>query len=265
MIRRLVLIAALLSPCVAQAADPRIRNLTYDPDAVVRVEGRLSTAVQIVFAEGEEILQVALGDSDAWEAAPQGRLLFLKPLTAKATNLIVSARGPDGRTRSYAFELSVSRAVGPWMLRFTYPADDKTRMAQLIDAKEAALRRRLTQLRLDRGAVEGPRNLAWSVQGAQALQPSEVSDNGKFTALRFPGGQAIPAVFAVAPDGAETLAPFDVRGEFVVVHGVHAQLRLRQGRQVVCLWNEAYDPRGGGAPSGTATNGVQRTDGAGRP
>ncbi|MDG2520510.1 TrbG/VirB9 family P-type conjugative transfer protein [Caulobacter segnis] len=265
MMHIILICLALLAPAAAQAADSRIRTVDYDPDAVVRIEGRFSTAVQIVLAEGEEILHVALGDSAAWEAAPEGRLLFLKPLAARTTNLIVASRAPDGSTRNYAFELRVAKSPGPWMVRFSYPAAERAKVAALIDAKEAALRRRLQQLRLDRGAVEGPRNLAWSLQGAAALQPSEVSDNGRFTVMRFPGGQAVPAVFAVASDGEESLIPFDVRGEFVVVHGVHAQLRLRQGAQMLCLWNEAYDPRAGGAASGTATTSVRRIDKESRP
>ncbi|WP_269714865.1 TrbG/VirB9 family P-type conjugative transfer protein [Caulobacter sp. NIBR2454] len=255
-----VLLAASASS-LAIAADPRIRTLAYNPDAVVRVEGRFSNAVQVVLGDGEEILHVALGDSTAWEAVAEGRLLFLKPLEARPTNLIVATRAPDGSIRNYAFDLKVAarKDDGPWMLRFTYPADDRVRLAAVVDAKEAQLRARLIQLQLDRGAVEGPRNLAWSLQGSVTLAPSEVSDNGRFTVLRFPGGQAVPAVFAVAPDGEETLAAFDVRGEFVVVHGVHAQLRLRQGRQVACLWNEAFDPRRGGAASGTAADEVVRS------
>lgn len=260
MMRACLLALALLAPGAASAADARIRTVTYDPDAVVRVEGRFSTAVQIVLAEGEEILHVALGDSAAWEAAPEGRLLFLKPLAAKPTNLILATRAPNGSTRSYAFELRMAKGPGPWTIRFSYPQDQKAKAAALIDAHEIALQRKLQQLRLDRGAVEGPRNLNWSLQGAASLQPSEVTDNGLFTVIRFPGGQSIPAVFAVAEDGAESLTPYDVRGEFLVIHGVHRQLRLREGGQVLCLWNDAYDPRAGGAASGTATPQVQRTD-----
>lgn len=259
--RRFLLAGAItLLAATAAKADPRIRTTAYDPEQVVRVEGRLSTAVQIVFAEGEEIRHVAMGDSTAWEVAPEGRLLFLKPLEPRSTNLIVATRAPGGGARNYAFELRVSKAAGPWMLRFSYPTEEKALVAAVIDAREEALRARLLQLKLDRGAVEGPRNLAWTLQGSGSLQPSEVSDNGRFTVLRFPGGQDVPAVFAVGADGAETLAPFDVRGEFVVVHGVHPQLRLRRGGEVLCLWNEAFDPRSGGAASGTAAPDVRRLE-----
>ncbi|MBY0398306.1 MAG: TrbG/VirB9 family P-type conjugative transfer protein, partial [Thermoleophilia bacterium] len=81
--------------------------------------------------------------------------------------------------------------------------------------------------------------------------PSEVTDNGRFTVLRFPGAQPMPAVYVVNPDGTEALVPFDVRGEFLVVHRIAAQLRLRRGREVLCILNGAY--QAAGAPTGTAT------------
>ena len=90
-----------------------------------------------------------------------------------------------------------------------------------------------------------------SLPSTSAIAPSEVTDNGRFTVLRFPGAQAIPAIYAVTPDGSESLVPFDVRGEFLVVHQTAARLRLRRGREVLCVFNRAYRPHG--APTGTAT------------
>jgi type IV secretion system protein VirB9 len=83
--------------------------------------------------------------------------------------------------------------------------------------------------------------------------------------LRFPGAQPLPAVYAVAPDGSEALVPFDVRGEFLVVHQTAAQLRLRKGREVLCVFNLAYQPTG--QPTGTATSApdVDRTLRTGAP
>lgn len=98
------------------------------------------------------------------------------------------------------------------------------------------------------------------VQGASALEPSEVSDNGRFTILRFPAGQVIPAIYQVTPDGTESLVPFDVRGEFVVIHLTAAQFRLRRGHDVLCLWNKKPDPYGLNLGTRTASPDVDRTD-----
>jgi type IV secretion system protein VirB9 len=128
-----------------------------------------------------------------------------------------------------------------------------------LAASATALEERLVGLELQAGAIEGRRNLAYSVQGDARLQPSEVTDNGRFTVLRFPGAQPIPAIFEVAGDGSERLVPYDVRGEFVVIHGVTAGLRLRHGGSVLCIFNDAFDPRGVSTGTGTASPVVDRT------
>jgi type IV secretion system protein VirB9 len=97
------------------------------------------------------------------------------------------------------------------------------------------------------------------VQGSSAIQPTEITDNGQFTALRFPNQRELPAFFSVNPDGIESIVPFDVRDEFVVIHGVFAQLRLRRGNVVLCVFNEAPDFYGRDPKTGTASSVVERT------
>lgn len=240
----------------AGVADPRIKTIDYDPLQVVRIVGVFRTATQIRFSAGETILHVALGDSSGWEVAPETNILFAKPTAPRApTNLLVTTRTASGETRHYAFELAArgGRASRDafFVVQFRYPAAEKLKLERALSVEAQALERRVVQLRLERGVLEGPRNLAYELQGPTAIAPSEVSDNGRFTVLRFPGAQPVPAVYAVSPDGSEALVPFDVRGEFVVVHQTAAQLRLRKGREVLCIFNLAYQPAG--RPTGTAT------------
>lgn len=251
----------------AGPSDPRIKVIDYDPWAVVKVTGVFRTATQIVFGEAETILHVAVGDTSGWDVVAEKNILFVKPKAAHGpTNLIVTtSRGAT--TRNYTFELSTrggssSRETKDtvFVLRFRYPNDEKALAAGAVSAEAAALERRVLELKLDRAAVMGPRNLAYAVQGASSLQPTEVSDNGRFTLLRFPANQPLPALYEVGADGAESLVPFDVRGEFVVVHAVVPQLRLRRGREVLCIYNEAYEPYGRNPATGTAAADVERTD-----
>ena len=266
----LAAVLVLAEPAAAQdQADPRIRELAYDPAAVYRIAGAYRAATQIVFSPQEAIRHAAIGDSVAWEVAAEGSVLFLKPRERPAaTNLLVVTERA-GEIRHYAFELVAGepgdRTAVAWQVRFRYPADDQARAAQALAVQAEAAEARLIGLELQRGVLDGPRNLAWSAQGDAALQPSEVSDNGRFTVLRFPGVQALPALFEVGEDGSERLVPYDVRGEFVVVHGVVRGLRLRRGRSVLCLFNDAWDPRGAAAGTATASPAVERTATGGRP
>ncbi len=129
----------------------------------------------------------------------------------------------------------------------------------LVYTRAVALQAGAIRSALDLAVLEGKRNLSYSVQGSPAIQPSEITDNGQFTALRFPNQRELPAFFAVNPDGSERIVPFDVRYEFVVIHGVFAQLRLRRGREVLCVFNEARDFYGRDPKTGTASSIVERT------
>lgn len=237
-----VMLSALTAPVSAlqhpQAGsrDSRVRTVVYDPSNVVKVNGVIRASTQVLFAEGEEIAHVAIGDAVSWEIAPAGNILFLKPRERHpATNLQVVTTRRDGRKRSYQFELSIdegSLAESYFVVRFSYPEDEAE-----VRRAEASLRRSAAEA----GAVDqtfalsdatGPRNWRYSAQGAAALEPDGVYDDGRETYLRFEGNREIPAVYLVASDGTESLVPKDVRGELVVVHAIGRELRLRQGSQV---------------------------------
>lgn len=248
-------------------SDPRIKVIDYDPWAVVKVTGVFRTATQIQFGDDETILHVAVGDATGWDVAAEKNILFVKPKAPRGpTNLIVTtSRGAE--TRNYTFELSTragssSRATSDtvFVLRFRYRADETAKAAAALSVEAAALERRILELKLDRAVVEGRRNTNYAVQGASSLQPSEVSDNGRFTVLRFPANQQVPALYQVEANGTESLVPFDVRGEFVVVHAVVRELRLRRGREVLCIYNQAFEPYGANPATGTAAGDVERTD-----
>lgn len=254
-------------------SDPRIKVVDYDPWAVVKVTGVFRTATQILLGPDETILHVAVGDATGWDVVAEKNILFVKPKAARPpTNLIVTtSRGTE--TRNYTFELSTRAGSSArntpdtvFGLRFRYPLDEKAAAAEALTGQAAALERRIVGLKLDRAVVEGRRNLNYGVQGATALQPSEVSDNGRFTVMRFPANQQVPAIYQVESSGTESLIPFDVRGEFVVVHAVVRQLRLRRGRDLLCIYNQAFEPYGVNPGTGTAAPDVQRTDqGASKP
>lgn len=250
------------------APDARMREVVYAPGEIYRVAGAFRTATQIIFSPEETIRHAAIGDSVAWEVAAEGSVLFLKPRERhQATNLlVVTDRG--GEARHYAFELAArepgARASTAYQIRFLYPEDDRARAAAALARVTQEAEDRLIGLELRQAALQGPRNLAYTVQGEVQLQPSEVSDNGRFTVLRFPGIQAVPAIFEVGSDGAERLIPYDVRGELVVIHGVTRGLRLRRGSSVLCIFNEAWTLHGATATT-TAVPSVERLTTGGRP
>jgi type IV secretion system protein VirB9 len=253
------------------AQDNRIREVIFDENQVFRIVGVFRSATQIVFSPGERVEHVALGDTISWEVAPAENSLFIKPRErAGPTNLIVITRSNTGN-RTYTFELSARRgSIGErttdtfFKVAFRYPREEaaaaQAAATQAAYTQAVALQSGAIRSALDLGVIEGTRNLKYSVQGSSEIQPSEITDNGQFTALRFPNQRELPAIFAINPDGTESIVPFDVRDEFVVVHGVFAQLRLRRGKKVLCIFNDAPDFYGRDPKTGTASSIVERTD-----
>jgi type IV secretion system protein VirB9 len=248
-------------------ADARIREVNYTDGNVIQIRSAFRTATQIEFAPGEVIKFVAMGDTVSWEVAPADNSLFVKPRErAGSTNLIV-VTDFQGTKRNYTFELSAvagARAPGTFFkVRLRYPQYEalQARLAQQRAQLTAALAAQNGAIKsaLDIGVLEGKRNLNYKVQGSTALQPSEVSDNGQFTVLRFPNQREIPAIFTVNPDGSEATASFDVRDEFVVVHGVYKEMRLRRGKVVLCIYNESPNFYGRDPKTDTASEVVERT------
>ena len=174
--------------------DQRIREVNYTDGNVIQIRSGFRTATQIEFAPGEVIKFVAMGDTVSWEVAPADNSLFVKPRErAGVTNLIVVTEF-QGTKRNYTFELTAvanARAPGTFFkVRLRYPEYEAQQRA--IATQEAQLRAALAaqngaiKVALDLGVLEGKRNLNYKVEGASALQPSEVSDNGQFTVMRFP-------------------------------------------------------------------------------
>lgn len=242
--------------------DARVRTIDYDPDEVVTVIGQFRHAIEIRFGAGETVTQAALGDTISWQIAPVGNVVFLKPRErAPGTNLIVLTQD-GGTTRTYHFNLSLGTSATMYAVRFRYPQQAKVlsaAQAQIAEIEAArAMERHVVKSALDHAVLEGRRNFEYTEQGNALLQPSEISDNGEFTVMRFPGHADIPSIFAVGVDGTETIVPYDVRDDFVVIHAVYRQLRLRRGKAVLAIFNEAPERNERGDRTGTVSNIVER-------
>ena len=265
---------------LASRFDPRVRTVAYNPMNPVRLVGSTFTSTQIIFATGETITHVAIGDSDAWLPQPTGNLLFIKPIEVRApTNMQVVTSRPDGSVRSYQFEL-IARAAPtmsaaqvasldstvpdiapatPFAIQFIYPEDAREAALAARRRQAASADERLAQSRLAVDYFYGPRNWRYAAQGSKAIEPMEVSDNGRLTAMRFPGNSTIPTIYAIAADGQETIIPYTMRGDVAVVSTTAREFRLRYGGEVLRIINKAYDPVGQNPGTGTTTPEVVRS------
>ncbi|SFU15959.1 P-type conjugative transfer protein VirB9 [Mesorhizobium sp. YR577] len=245
--------------------DSRVRFVDYRPYNITRIIGSLRSSVQVEFAADEEIAHVALGNSVAWEVAPAGNILFLKPRESQpVTNISVVTTRRDGSTRSYQMELTVrdgSVEVGQntyFYVKYRYPADEADRRRQVAAARAVAAQAKEADNVLAIHEAYGPRNWRYSAQGSQALEPQSVYDNGKVTTFAFVGNQEMPAIYIENSDGTERLVPKSVDGNVVLVHAISRKFILRRGGDVLCVFNEAYHRVGINPNTNTTSPSVER-------
>lgn len=209
--------AAQIQP-VPGDADPRLQSVDYEPGRVVQLRGAPGYQLMVELSPDEQVQNVAIGDSSAWQVSINraGDRLFLKPTVADvSTNLTVVTS-----VRIYNFELyAVPGPSGdlPFTVQFRYPAL-KTQAAdpQYVDVSAAS--RRLSRYR---------------ISGDRELRPAAVTDDGQRTYIRWPVGAPIPAIYAPDRAGKEAL----VNGmmgtdDIFVVDGAPQMLIFRIDRTV---------------------------------
>ncbi|TAV45538.1 P-type conjugative transfer protein VirB9 (plasmid) [Rhizobium leguminosarum] len=247
------------------AQDSRVRFIDYQPYNITKIVGTLRSSVQIEFAADEEIAHVALGNSVAWEVAPAGNILFLKPRENQpVTNISVVTTRRDGSTRSYQMELTVRDGTVEagqntyFYVKYRYPADEAERRRLETAARAQAAQAGEADKVLALHEAYGPRNWRYSAQGSAALEPQAVYDNGKVTTFAFAGNQEMPAIYMENSDGSESLVPKSVENNLVLVHSISRKFILRRGGDVLCVFNEAYDRIGINPETNTTSPSVER-------
>lgn len=219
--------------------DPRIREITYDPNQVVQLRGHLGFEMAVQFNDDERIENVSIGDSLSWQVTPNRKatMLFIKPMAkSQPTSMtVVTSR------RIYTFMLlvsdstSVNDARAMLRLRFLYPAppppEPPPPPLPAPDADPAQL------------------NFDYSYKGAKSLQPARVFDNGKATYFEFAANRDVPAVFVVGTDGKEEMANTRVSGKYTVADMTARIFVLRYGKAKLEVRNVGRLP---GAPARAA-------------
>jgi type IV secretion system protein VirB9 len=273
------LVLTCSAPAAAQKTDPRLREVIYDPQAVITVPVKRGVVALIALDNDESIAEVAAGlggdcakPESAWCVAAQsgGRHVFVKAKSSAtaANNLVVVT---DRRTHAFRLVVMEDGDARPPVYRLTVkappPAASSPSLAQGTPTPAMALptlpppppagqvvadrlRTKPQVLNTQYSVADGP--------GSQDIVPTLVFDDGRFTYLRFPGNREVPAVFHVLGDGSETLVNARMEDDLLVVDRVSRKLTLRAGNAVVGLWNEAFDLDGKPPGNGTTVPGVHR-------
>ena len=265
---------------MAQMADPRLREVQYDPRAVVTVPVKRGVVTHVVLDADEVITDVGAGlggdctKADAvWCIAAQagGRNLFVKAKSgASAPNNLAVVT--DRRAHSFRFVVLLDGDARAPIYRLVVkaPVVHPVRAVTAMPAAPVVLPllppmvvepppEVLVAERLK--ALPSVVNSQYSIaegKGSEDIVPTLVFDDGHFTYFRFPGNREVPAVFHVLSDGSETLVNARMEDDLLVVDRISRRLMLRAGSAVVGIWNEAFDLNGVAPADGTTVPGVQR-------
>lgn len=222
---------AALAALTAAHADPRIREIVYAPDRVIKLTGHYGYQIAIEFPAPERIESVAVGDSLTWQVTPnkRGDVLVIKPVDeGDPTNMTVITSG-----QFYTFELTSKArdAATPaseitYLLRIKPPAADPA--PQAANLRETAL------------LPAAPRNENYTYKGSTENLPSRVFDDGNATVFEWPAGVQTPAIFYRRADGSESIVNYTNRDGAIVVHQIGAEFVLRNGKAVTYIYNEAF-------------------------
>jgi type IV secretion system protein VirB9 len=171
-------------------ANLHVQAVDYVDGQVVQLNGAPGYELMIQLSADEQISNVAIGDTGAWQvsANKEGNRLFLKPTQAGSdTNMTVVTS-----VRTYAFDLRASDGASvdtPYTVQFRYPAPKlAAKDSEYVDV--SALKRRLSRYR---------------ISGDRQLRPISISDDGDHTYISWPRTVPIPAVYALDRGGNETL------------------------------------------------------------
>lgn len=248
------LAAALMLPVVGMATevpkpgelDARIKHVVYNSRDVVKIVGHYGYSTHILFSPSETVENVALGDSMAWEVAPIGHHLFVKPRTKKATtNMTVLTN-----KHVYNFILTADKATKPssdelyFQVAFKYPAAKAKRKHVAAKLEERLHRAKATKQLLANAGHQAD-NWNYVGCGTEAIMPNFVWDDGVYTYMQFNPGRRMPAVFVVDGidgHGGESLVNTHVDHNTIVIHRTAPKFVLRLGEAVACVTNRAYDP-----------------------
>ena len=226
-------------------SEKKFRSYIYNPNDVYRYIGHYTYQGFIEFEQDEVVNTISMGDPTLWLFEHKGNRLFLKPVGEdnSETNMTVITN-----KRVYHFELMAKEAKGItdedliFVIRFLYPNDKDKNIVQFPKSAPSDIPdlRDLSKY-----------NFAYQYTGEKVIAPLKVFDNGEFTYFKFSEKNAeLPAIFSVDANGYESLVNFRSAGDYIIVEKVASQFTLRNGSDIVCVYNSGmykdnYNSSGG--------------------
>lgn len=231
---------------IAMPGDTRLVQFRYDPNNTYTILTRPMSVTNIQLRDDEELVALALGDTIQWVVTDSERHVFIKPL---ASGLVTTATMVTTQ-RTYQMTLRSSPEDGMFYQQVTWHnpavvALERQRNQILTRAHQIESRAIERERNVDReeGRVRGAvaasgvqledLNFDYDVKGSAQFAPTQVFDDGRFTWLRMPDHQELPAVFMINDSGDAELLNFTVQDRYIVIQRRVPGVLLKLGAQEV--------------------------------
>jgi type IV secretion system protein VirB9 len=213
-------------------AEKRFRAYIYNPNDVYRYVGHYLSQSYIEFESGEKVQTISMGDTTAWQTVVMDNKLFLKPVLNFAnTNMTIMTN-----KRTYHFELDAVEAASVqeddvlFYIKFMYPESEDKNIVMFNTTKQRSDMPNLRNL--------DAYNFDYEFSGSENIAPIKVFDDGDFTYLEFNNkNYELPAIYTVDSSGYEAIVNYRIVENYVVVEQVASQFTLRNGADIVCIYN----------------------------
>lgn len=190
--------------------DSRVETVEWREGKVLPLRTTTGGNLTVIFAPGETIQTVVVGDPGAIEVqvAPQADSMAVRTLRRPANDTIEVR----SQLRAYRFRVVVGPANNvAYAIRFAIAAPHRDEPAQPLPPADAVAR--------------------YQVKGEASLRPARVSDDGLRTYIEWGADQALPAVFALNPLGEEETVDSYIRQGVMVIDRVYPRLVFRIGKR----------------------------------
>lgn len=253
-IRLVALVAALsaLAPIttvqaearpIALPTDTRLVEFVYQPNQTYTILTRPGDVTNIQLSDDEELATLAMGDTAQWVYSTIPGHIFLKPVFP---GLLTTATLVTNK-RTYQLTLRSSPEDGKFYQQVTWhnPAliayrneQASQRMVQMETAARVEQARMASTVVTPNVSLESL-NFDYEVRGRAPFAPSQVFDDGKFTWIRIPDSQELPAVFLLGERGEAELLNYTLRDRYIVVQRLVPGVLLKLGRDEVKITRKA--------------------------
>jgi len=229
--------AATIEP-QASGSEKRIKYWRYYPNTVFKYTGFLNIPSYIEFESDETVQNVSTAVEEKWSFEVKGAKLFLKPMAEDGATVAIILTNK----RTYFFEFHVKVAKNPFDPRLTfgvafqYPKEQTDKDGKI---EETQVIKYAAKTMPDLSKPQNY-NFNYTIAGSDIIAPIKIFDDGQFTYLEFKDKNAtMPAIFGVDSKGYEYILNFRVVGDYIILESTVGTLTLRNGSDVVCVFNES--------------------------